>query len=71
MYNFDRLNLPDYILDILNNSKGVIVPRTREELIALSMGKEGNTSFNVEYEVEGMGIRIETAVTQSSIRNGY
>lgn len=41
MYNFDRLNLPDYVMDILNNSKGVIVPKTREELISLSMGKDG------------------------------
>ena len=64
MYNFDRLNLPDYILDILTHSKGVIIPRTREELISLSMGKEGNTSFNVEYEVEGKGKILETTVTK-------
>ena len=64
MYNFDRLNLPDYILDILSNSKGVIVPKTREDLISLSMGQEGNTSFNVEYEVEGMGTILETTVTK-------
>lgn len=64
MYNFDRLKLPDYILDILNNSKGVIVPKTREDLISLSMGQEGNTSFNVEYEVEGRGTILETTVTK-------
>ncbi len=62
--DFDKLNLPEYVLEILEASKGVTIPRTREELIHLAMGNETNTSYNVEYEVAGMGNVLEATVTK-------
>lgn len=59
-----KMNLPDYVQEILELSQGVIVPKTREELITLAMGKEGNTSFDVQYEVEGLGSVLEATVTK-------
>jgi hypothetical protein len=61
---FDKLNLPDYILTILNHSKGVIIPKNREELIALAMGSKENTSFDVSYNVDGKGDVKEATVTK-------
>ncbi|WP_099469868.1 DUF4914 family protein [Konateibacter massiliensis] len=59
-----KLNLPDYILDILKQSKGVIIPKTREELVALAMGSNENTTFDVCYDVEGKGSVKEAIVTK-------
>ena len=47
-----EMNLPDYVLEILECSKEVIVPKTRTELFELAMGNKENTTFDVEYEVE-------------------
>lgn len=60
----EKLNLPNYILDILNNSKGVTVPRTREELIELAMGNGNNTTFDVCYDVPGRGNVKEATVVK-------
>lgn len=59
-----KINLPEYVLDILECSKGVIVPKTRKELFQLAMGNEGNSTFEVEYEVEGIGNILEATVTK-------
>lgn len=63
----EKLNLPNYILDILNNSKGVTVPRTREELIELAMGNGNNTTFDVCYDVPGRGNVKEATVVKLSL----
>ncbi len=59
-----KMNLPSYVLDILKESKGVIIPKTRAELVHLAMGKEENISFNVEYEVNGIGNVQEATITK-------
>lgn len=59
-----NLNLPDYVEDVLRNSKEVIIPKTREELFHLAMGKEETTSFDIEYEVGGIGTVLEATVTK-------
>ncbi len=59
-----KMNMPDYVHDILKSSKRVIIPKTREELITLSMGKEENTSFEVSYDVDGVGTILEATVTK-------
>jgi len=59
-----RMNLPDYIIEILDCSKGVIIPKTRTELFKLAMGNEANTTFDVEYEVDGIGTILEATVTK-------
>ncbi len=59
-----QMNLPEYVLEILEASKGVIIPKTRMELFTLAMGNETNTTFDVAYEVEGMGNVLEATVTK-------
>lgn len=59
-----KLNLPDYVLDILNNSKGVIIPKSREELAVLAMGSSANTTFDVSYDVAGIGNIKEATVVK-------
>lgn len=60
----DRMNLPDYILEILKCSKGVIVPKTRTDLFELAMGNVANTTYDVEYEVDGLGTVLEATITK-------
>ncbi len=59
-----RLNLPEYVIEILNASKGVTIPKTRTELFELAMGDKTNEIFNVEYEVKGIGTVLEATVTK-------
>ena len=59
-----KLNLPDYVQEILAASKGVIVPKTRTELMILAFGKEENINYGVEYEIDGIGIVVEATVTK-------
>ncbi len=49
----DKFLLDKDTKDILQNCKGITVPRTREELFALSLGLGGNDTFQVTYDVEG------------------
>ena len=60
--SLSQLNLPSYVLDILNNSKEVIFPESREELIALSL--KGSNYYEVRYDVEGKGSILEADVTR-------
>lgn len=60
----NKMNLPDYVVEILESSKGVIVPKTRTELVNLAMGKATNTTFDVAYEVNGIGTVLEATVTK-------
>ncbi|NLZ80576.1 MAG: DUF4914 family protein [Clostridiales bacterium] len=59
-----KLNLPDYVLDILTNAKSITIPKTRKELFTLSMGSSENVFYNVEYDVEGVGNILEATVTK-------
>ena len=57
-----KMILTDEVRNVLTGSKKLIFPKTTEELITLSFGKEGNVSFDVEYEVEGRGLIKEANV---------
>ncbi len=60
-----KMNLPEYVRDILDHAKGVIVPKTREELLLLAMGNDPeNMEFRIEYEVEGKGNVLEAIATK-------
>ncbi|MFV0466190.1 MAG: DUF4914 family protein [Lachnospiraceae bacterium] len=58
----NKLNLPDYVLAVLNSAKSVTIPRNREELMTLAMGNDTNTSFDVAYDVPGEGSVLEATV---------
>ncbi|MDF2886882.1 MAG: hypothetical protein K0R23_1267 [Lacrimispora sp.] len=59
-----KLNLPEYVQDILNQSQGVVIPKTRNELFTLAMGGDGNVTFDVDYEVKGKGRVLEATATK-------
>ncbi len=59
-----KLVLAEEIMDILKGSSKIVFPKTREELINLSLGNESNTSYDVEYEVEGKGRITEANITR-------
>lgn len=59
-----KLNLPDYILDIVQNAKDVVVPKTRKELFDLAFANTQKDYYEVEYEVEGKGKVVEANVTK-------
>ena len=58
-----KLNLPLEIKEILTSSKQVNYPSTREELLTLSLGNTGASTYNVSYDVNGASI-LEAEVTQ-------
>ena len=59
-----KLNLAKYAFDILKDSKGVIIPKTRNELINLALGGEDTTHFEVKYDIDGIGEVLEATVTR-------
>ena len=59
-----KLNLPEYVQDILNQSKGVVIPKSRNELLTLAMGGDENITFDIDYEVEGKGRVLEATATK-------
>ncbi|ROR30654.1 uncharacterized protein DUF4914 [Mobilisporobacter senegalensis] len=59
-----KLKLSNEVEDILKSSKSLIFPKSREELIELSFGNENKDSFDVIYDVEGMGRLTEANVTR-------
>jgi hypothetical protein len=56
--------LDDKVKNILSDSKKVIFPKTRLELIDLALGSKPSDSFEVAYEVKGKGLVVEADVTR-------
>ncbi|MCL2688949.1 MAG: DUF4914 family protein [Chitinispirillia bacterium] len=61
-------NLPAHIRDILANSKSLIFPATREEIVNLAVGGKDSKEFDVCYDVPGKGQYKEVNVVRC--RNG-
>ena len=61
--NANKINLPDYMVDIIDNCPKAIFPEKRMDLIHLATGK-GQEYFEVEYEVKGKGIVKEVNVVK-------
>lgn len=59
-----KLQLSDEVEDILKSSRKLIFPKSREELINLSFGSDNKDSFDVIYDVEGIGKLTEANVTR-------
>ncbi|MCL2888165.1 MAG: DUF4914 family protein [Elusimicrobia bacterium] len=53
MAQLDKFNFIKDISNILNNCKGITVPKSRAELVSLSFGAPGADSFDVAYDVNG------------------
>ncbi|MEI7474507.1 MAG: DUF4914 family protein [bacterium] len=48
-------NIPDEVKYVLDNAPNVIIPKSREELIDLSVGGKDSLTYDIGYDVEGMG----------------
>ncbi len=59
----NRFSVPEYISDILKNAKGLIFPKSREELVSLATGNNQSV-FDVEYDTKGFGSIKEATVTR-------
>lgn len=59
-----KLNLTTDVEEMLQKSKKIIIPKTREELMTLSFGKDNQDNYDVEYDVPGFGKIIEANVTR-------
>jgi hypothetical protein len=63
-----RFNAPPEALEILARCKGVVVPRTTQELVDMACGGPNSDQFEVAYEVPGRGRVVEATVAR--VRNG-
>ena len=63
-----RLRLPADVVATLDASPEVLVPCSRNQLIKLSLGENGDSQFEVAYDVPGRGRVVEATVTRC--RNG-
>ena len=52
-----KFKLTKDISKIINNCQGVTIPKSREELVSLALGKPGADSFVVNYEVNGKTVK--------------
>jgi hypothetical protein len=57
-----KFNLDPSALDIIENARSVIIPKTREELVTMSLGGNGMDFYEVGYEVNGKMITEATVV---------
>jgi len=59
----NKLSFSDEILNVLKSCKGVTIPKTREDILALALGGSlKNDSFNVSYDVNGKPFTEATVV---------
>jgi hypothetical protein len=62
------IRLPANAVEILNNCRSFTVYNSVEELSVAALGKEGNTSCEVQYDIPGKGIYTEAIVHK--VNNG-
>jgi len=66
--DWSRLNIPEFVKEILTGSAGLTFPTGRAELFDLALGGAGNKSYEVTYDVPGKGSVVEASVVKC--RNG-
>lgn len=65
---WQTFQLSDEVREMLSQAPDVILPQTREELIEMAMGGNGNMEYEVAYDVPGKGRIVEANVVRA--RNG-
>lgn len=60
--------LPAEVTEMLENARSVCLPGSRDELLQLALGGPDRDTFEVAYDVPGMGTVVEAEVTKC--RNG-
>ena len=61
---WEKMNLPEEVKAILQSQETVIIPKSREELMDLSLGEKYQKTFQVAYNVKGKGPVVEAEVVR-------
>ena len=61
---WEKMDLPEEVKAVLQTQEKVIVPKSREELIDLSLGQKYQKIFQVAYNVKGKGPVVEAEVVR-------
>lgn len=59
-----KMNLPPHIVDIFDSSEGLLFPKSREHILRMAMGGRSHGTYEVAYEVPGIGRIVEATVTK-------
>lgn len=61
---FKKVNLPNELSAILEQSPGLIIPESREHLLRLALGDKEEMVYEVAYDIPGNGRIVEASVTR-------
>lgn len=64
--DFNGVSIPAHVLDIIQNCRQCTIVDSTDELVDLSVGGEGNLSYDVSYDVPGKGEVKEVVVHRVS-----
>jgi hypothetical protein len=59
-----KMVLPQEVVELLNGQADIFMPNTRQELLTLALGKEGNKTYEVAYDVPNKGEVVEADVVK-------
>ena len=62
MVDLQKFKFEEKVAQVIENCKGVRIPKNRSELLSLSMGTPDASSFDISYSVEGKRIKEATVV---------
>ncbi len=61
---WEKLSLPSEMENILRCAPDVVLPEAREEILAMALGGQAEGTFDVAYDVPGLGRYTEATVTK-------
>lgn len=64
MIDFQKWGIGDDLKEVFKSSKKVIMAKTRDELVDLSIGGADNKEYEVGYDVDGLGYVVEASVVK-------
>jgi len=63
LYMISKFNFSKEVAEVLSTAKGIIIPKTKQEILDLVFGAPKANEFNVSYEVNGKNI-VEASVVR-------
>ena len=61
-----QMNLPQQVVQIFENSESLLFPRSRDQILRMAMGGRSYGTYEVAYEIPGIGKVTEASVTKCS-----
>ena len=59
-----QMNLPSQVVEIFENSESLLFPKSRDQILRMAMGGRSHGTYEVAYEVPGIGRVVEATVTK-------